>query len=568
MTLSNPDHSRSFFGRMFGVGTVEEADRYANVATAVSEVEVTSNAAPRLGLIASAQRLTSTATSSKKSSGSQEWQAEAWKLLDLIGEQRFLVHALAGRLGQAALYIGKVHGRMSPGTRPEHDKDPVLDSILEAIGDGPTGLSQLLKRLALNLLVAGEGWLVGIPPYLVPNTPQYAARNAPGAALVNREVTEAVIDDNVLDLSWRMLSTTELTVNQSGEATILLETGDKIVAPLSALYAIRVWQPHPERATEADSPTRSSLPVLRELLGLTQHIGAQIDSRLAGAGLLVVASSISTALKRAAGLEEGDVTDPLMESLIEAMMTPIQDRASASAVVPLTLTVPDDAVDKIKHITFSTPLDKESPKLRDEAIRRLALGQDAPPELLLGTGGMNHWGAWLVREDVVSTHLEPYLALICEALTTQYLRPILLEMGYQQEQVDEYVIWYDVDHMVARPNRSQDAKDNYNAGVITAQALREATGFEDGDAPETAAAVDPAVQIALDLLTKAPSLAQAPGLAVLVTQVRAALNGETVAVPEPAGQAPTGEAPAEGGIPATKDDPAPKGTPANPGGAQ
>lgn len=32
--------------------------------------------------------------------------------------------------------------------------------------------------------------------------------------------------------------------------------------------------------------------------------------------------------------------------------------------------------------------------IRDEAIRRLALGLDIPSEILTAQGGMNHWSSW------------------------------------------------------------------------------------------------------------------------------------------------------------------------------
>src|SRR5690606_14077388 len=128
-------------------------------------------------------------------------------------------------------------------------------------------------------------------------------------------------------------------------------------------------------------------------------------------GLLMVADRIVKALKEARGITDDSEDDPFTDALIEAMLTPISDRSSAAAQVPLVVTVPSDGdrpvSDMMHHMSFDTPLDTSLQPLRDEAIRRLALGQDAPPELLLGTGGMNHWGAWLVREDVVTTHLEP-----------------------------------------------------------------------------------------------------------------------------------------------------------------
>src|SRR3546814_15969461 len=79
-------------------------------------------------------------------------------------------------------------------------------------------------------------------------------------------------------------------------------------------------------------------------------------------------------------------------AFMDAMITPIRDRSSAAAVVPLTVPIPDDgtgraAADYVHFQTFSTPSDEERRELREEAIRRLALGQDAPPEVLLGQIG-------------------------------------------------------------------------------------------------------------------------------------------------------------------------------------
>lgn len=524
-------------------------------------------------LTASAHKLTSKeAQTRSKALGSAgktaSWQEEAWELLDHIGEQRFLAHTLAGRMAQAALYVGKVDPLSSPGTRPEPSKDTKLQELLDAVGDGPAGVGQLINRAGINLFVAGEAWLVGIPPHLVPGTPEHAAAtDLTGAQLPIVDRLAAVEEQDVLSMVWRVLSVDEIQVDQAGTAKIALEEGTTLETSIDELFAVRIWRPHPRRAWEADSPTRASLPVLRELFALTQHVGAQIDSRLAGAGLLVVSTSASAAFKRAAGIPEDDPNDPLMDSLVEVMQTAIKERESAAALVPIVLTVPDDVVDKIKHITFSTPLDKEAPNLRDESIRRLALGQDAPPELLLGVGGMNHWGAWLVREDVVKTHLEPPLQLICDALTTDYLRPLMLGMGYSEEQANEYVVWYDVDHLITRPNRGQDAKDLYNLGVVSDRALREANGFEEGDAPEETGveATDPAVDRALQLIVAAPSLVQDPGLPALVEQIRGVLAGERVSTPEPSA---ISEPSTEGGLPNTTPEDAPAGTPANPGEAE
>lgn len=517
---------------------------------------------PMSSVTASASRLTSRTMkrSTFKTSTDSDWQQDAWEMYDQVGEQRFLVNTLAGRMAQARFYVGVVHPENSHD-EPDESEDETVNAILESLGGDFSGLARMIKRMAINLSIAGDGWIVGVP-----------------ASLVDPEKeSQSVEDANVYmsDLEWYMLSVSEVIFDRDKVKLHVDSNGEPVEASVDDVFLIRVWSPHPRKAWEADSPTRSSLPVLRELVGLTMHISAQVDSRLAGAGIFLIPQSAQQAVKTAAGMDEDDDTDVFAESLMEAMITPINDRSSASAVVPLTVTAPDDSIDKFRHISFSTELDSEAREMRDEAIRRLALGQDAPPELLLGTGGMNHWGAWLVREDVVTTHLEPTLALIADALTTQYLRPVLREAGYPDEKIEQFVVWYKVDHMIARPNRGTDAQTLHGMGVISDATLREANGFDDNDAPE----VDEdesnqlrtqAVEQALALVRSAPSLARDPGLEALTDVIEELLTGgetegldDAVADGVEEGDAPADpDAPPEtDGEPAAIDEPA-EGEPA------
>src|SRR3546814_4238668 len=103
---------------------------------------------------------------------------------------------------------------------------------------------------------------------------------------------------------------------------------------------------------------------------------------------------MQSAQAKVAGESEDDEDVDFNDAFMEAMLTPIRDRASAAAVVPLTVPIPDDgtgrsAADYVHYQTFHTPFDKEKREMREEAIRRLALGQDAPPELLPGVGNID-----------------------------------------------------------------------------------------------------------------------------------------------------------------------------------
>lgn len=558
---------------------------------------------PLASVVASARRITSESIDRKRFRV-EGWQNDAWDMYDLVGEQRFLTTTLANRVAQGRLYVGhlpdsltnapvevvppdettdetdvnlddaadELEGEETTPPPPTDDDTPegdtippeVLVKVLETVGGSPNGRAMLLNRLALNLWVAGDGWLVGIPRDLID-----ADEDSPYEPSDDGDIA-------LEDLDWRMLSVNEVKTSNSENVVISLDGETDLEVSPDDIYLIRVWRSHPNKSWEADSPTRSTLPVLRELVGLTMHVSAQVDSRLAGAGVFIVPQSAQNAMRQAAGLPavptDEEEQDPFTEALIKAMLTPISDRSNASAYVPLVITVPDESADKFKHMTFSTPLDGEARELRDEAIRRLALGQDAPPEILLGTGGMNHWGAWLVQEDVVTTHISPTLALICDALTTQYLWPVLEAMGYDRDLVRQYVIWFDVEHMIIRPNRAADAEKLFAAGAISASSYRDAAGFDDSDAPsaEIEAAQEEASAgeldeeamkkqaglKAIDLAIANPELVIRPGLQSIAQQVFDVMMGEFTAADDDAARAAEqGEAaPPPAAAPATDEE--------------
>ena len=525
-------------------------------------------AASRPARRASGAASPSAAAGGQRTPSALSWQAEAWAAYDEVGEERFLASTLSGRLSQARLYVQHKpadgpHSSLRDDETDVADTAPsavasLAEAVLAALGASQQDLGQMLQRLATNLFVAGEGWLVGVPAHLVP-----------GIDSSDPTQTAPSPDPTLSDLVWRVLAVTEVRTvaapSPDAAGRVRLNLGSDTSAPVEVstdeIYMIRIWRPHPARYWEADSPTRACLPILRELIGLTRHISAQIDSRLAGAGLLVVPSSASAALASdAADAYSSGQPDPFVSALMESMLRPIENRDDASAVVPLVVTVPDEAADKVSHLTFSSALDSGARDLRDEAIRRLALAQDAPPELLLGSGAMNHWGAWLTREDTVTTHIEPVLALICEALTSQYLRPVLLSAGLSEDVVRTLSVGYDVSALVARPNRSEEALNLHKSGAISDEALREASGFDDSDEKPLE---ERALMNAIALATKQPALLTSPGLGPITEELLKVYRGDYSAPPSeltPAAGAQGGSLPADPSSPSNGGAP---GRPAN-----
>src|SRR3546814_8159725 len=61
------------------------------------------------------------------------WQAEAWDLYDLVGEERYLADTLANTIGRARLYVGRVSDQDEMGAPvPVEDGDQA--DVLDLLG--------------------------------------------------------------------------------------------------------------------------------------------------------------------------------------------------------------------------------------------------------------------------------------------------------------------------------------------------------------------------------------------------------------------------------------------------
>lgn len=432
---------------------------------------------------------------------SSSWQQESWAIYDQVGELRFAANLYANGLNRIRLELsrtaknGQAPIRLCDLKETElTETDRLVQQILADFTEEQP-LTEMQRLWGLNKFIVGEAMLVGIP-----------ARGRRSRR-------------KLLDYSWKLYSKEDIGHKPGG---IIVICGEEYHE--DSVLLIRIWQPHPRRSYEADSPVRATLPILRELIGLTMHVSALIDSRLAGAGILLLPTS-ATVLGGTAP-EDDQEEDPTVTALIESMITPIKDRDSAASVVPLILTAPDESVDAIRHITFASPLDAAAKDLRDEAIRRLALGLDMPPETLLGLGTSSHWNAWAVQEDTVKLHLIPGVKLLAAAVVKEFLHPVLLELGLSEDEVYKYGFECVADDLVARPNHFDEALELFKVDAITMPALLTAGGFDITDMPEQQENFDRAVAVALKAVAINPSLFSDPGLLNLIAQLRAAFDGK------------------------------------------
>jgi hypothetical protein len=400
-------------------------------------------------LVASAARLDLT----KKPRGAlqQEWQAEAWGFYNECGELRYAANWFGNSLSRATLYAADVGEDGRPSGQPtEHPA--ALAAAYDLLG-GPTTQAQILSQVGVHLYVVGDCYVIGETP-----------------------VDDA--GDPVGEDEWFVASTDELSY--SAGAWKLDRGNGKRDLDVSRTVIIRVWTSHPRKKWEADSPTRAVLPILRELRSLVRVAGQQMDSRLAGAGVLILPTNVEFPAPSPDAVAANPGADPLMLSLAESVLVPLDDPTDSARLVPLVLRVPPDAVDKVRHISFASALQAENQTAREACIRRLALGLDMPAEVLLGMSTANHWSAWAIEEQAVKLHIAPKLVVIVDAINEGYYVPALERAGLDPWR---YTLWFDVTELVQRPNRGDDAKAAHAAGVLSAAALLREGGFDEGDLP-------------------------------------------------------------------------------------
>jgi len=374
--------------------------------------------------------------------GAEGWQGQAWSFYDRIGELRFVANWVGNVLSRAELLTVHQEGRES--TEVESGPPSVA---LDAYFDGEQGQSEMLRQSGIHLTVAGECYHV------------YRASEE----------------------RWSVLACGK--VKQVGDKQISVDYGDGAgpVTLGSEDIAIRVWTPHPMNPTLADSPTRAVLMTLAEIERCDLHIAATLQSRLAGAGILFIPQDITFPIPEGAD-PNATSADVFMQVLATAMMTPLGNPGDPSAVVPVVVTAPGESLSQIKHQTFWTELDQEIREMRESAVKRLALGMDIPPEVLMGIADTNHWNAWLVDEASVKAHTEPRLAVVANAISTAYLQPAL---EGEVEDPKSYFVAGDTSNIRLRPNRSKEALELWDRGELGSKALLRETGFEIEDAPES-----------------------------------------------------------------------------------
>src|SRR5699024_6185242 len=186
-----------------------------------------------------------------RAKGDTGWQDQAWGYYDLVGEFRYATDLTGSMVSKASLGVERLNDE---GTDYEPvTSGPAHEALMEFYG-GPTGHSEYLRDSAINLSVPGEfftvSWKEGGMRW------------------------------------WRTVPRDQ--VSTVGGKTNL--SAERI--PDDGLLLFRQWEPHPRHWQSATSPARALLPTLGEIHRLSQHVQAQVISRLATNGLFLITDQV------------------------------------------------------------------------------------------------------------------------------------------------------------------------------------------------------------------------------------------------------------------------------------
>lgn len=409
------------------------------------------------------------------SSSDDGWQRQAWYFYDAIGELRFAFNWLANAISRATLYAAEVDPETGLITGPTDDTraQAAAQAVLGGMDDRPQNQS----TMALQWQVSGETYVLIIPqPGQEPDRWVCLSRNS-----VRQQGG-----------SWQFKD--PLT----GVWTKLRAGTDRIC---------RIWSPHPDDQTHADSAMRACLPILQEVEKASQNIVARLDSRLAGNGVMFLPQSLDFPT---ADNEPPDAAS-FMKLLMEAAEASISNPGTAAAHVPIMAQIPDDLMAAMadSHVDLATAMDGTVGELRKDALARVGSTLDMPREMAMGElAQANHWSGWLIEESTYKIHVEPFLLKLGMALTKVYYRPALKAMGITDP--DRFVLAWDITEVIARPDDKEDVKWLLDNNLVSQDWTRSKFGVPDDAIPSEE---ESRRNLARVLASAAPTVLENPSIA-------------------------------------------------------
>lgn len=403
----------------------------------------------------------------------QKWQVEAWRYHQELGEIHYASGFYARMISGMRLYV------------EERTTIASADTSVDAVGQEwkESTNADLVESLArLENSTGGMAALQGQYGRLI---------FVQGEAMLCRTLYE---EEGVAEIQeqWEMLSAAELSYNKDtkeykrrareGMSAVktIPETDPEDPQP-GTMMAWRFYHRDPQYSGMADSSIRAVLKDCEELVLLKRSIRNMARNRGAGNGILMLPSGMGGAEVEMA---DGTKIPKNAKTIYDALIAPIANEEHASAVTPVIMFAPPGTTpSEAFHIDIRGAALYKETGLRDECIKRIAIGLDMPPEALVGTSGVNHWTAWQIDETAWTNHGDPIAREFVGFLTRALLHPIAIDHGVDPASVR---IWYDATEVVQDPDRARAAAEAFDRIAISEASYRRETGFQEDDAPDDA----------------------------------------------------------------------------------
>lgn len=432
---------------------------------------------------------------SRQQTNQDQWQNEAWYFYDAIGEVRGPLTWIANATSQADVHGTELDPDTGLPTGPT--EDPIAAAAAAQFLGGPSQRLTLLKMIALCWQVVGEVFVIV--------RPQGAGKPDSWLALSGNKV-------RAKGLSW--------------EFTDPFTGADITLGPTDLL--IRVWSPHPNDQSRSDSAMRPALPICREIEKSSQNIAARLDSRLKGNGIYWVPEEVD--------YPRGDYDssgEALMDLLLTTAEQSLQQPGTASAQVPIILTVPGEQIQNIRHDDLATEFDGAVVDLRTNGLARLGKTLDMPADVAEGTQGeANHWTSWKVEEDTYKIFIQPLLKAIGDAGTSAWYVPALKAMGMAPERAEQFELGWNTTAIVARPDNRETLESLYDKVLISDEYFLTENGVSADAMPDqterTRRVLEKLVMTAPTLMAD-PNVAAALDLGIEVAPVAAGVDANVTA---------------------------------------
>jgi hypothetical protein len=251
-----------------------------------------------------------------------------------------------------------------------------------------------------------------------------------------------------------------------------------------ASFIGRVWRPSSRFVDLPDSPMGALDTECEMLHLLTVGLRSKLLSRLASNGIVYIPSEINDARSAAPSGEPGEFNqNKVLNELIKAALYAAQNPTSPEAAMPIFLSGPGIHAEQLKHIIMDQELYATDMKTRAELTERILVGLDIQPSQVKGHQTANHWSSWSASEDELRVSVLPDLETMCWALTRLVLWKRMQDAGQRPGTIQKLVVGFDMSKAKSHINVAEDARQLADRIMISPAATRNASGFEERDAP-------------------------------------------------------------------------------------